>query len=589
MKKSYVKIFITLLVAVFITACGGRGGDAPADTGADTGNDATAAAEDTTAADDTAPAAGGGTRYTDLPAGYINRFGWEVPEEPIYLSILFAAGNHSPWESSIQGQQNHLQLLREEFNINITPHHIDGDGPEYLHLALASGNYPYDIITQLNRPLAGTFVEQNRTVELTQFFGGAPYIANILTPYLPILADDNGQLWFMPSSIGAIYELPDHSAHLRYDEWNAIGAPVIRTPEDYREALYAILEMFPLTPDGETRFAMSFPGFGPGLVNTFAGFWGHRSGFRIEDNGASWTHWSGTEDGRAMTRWVNQFHRDGTLDPDAFIHDFAEWREMFSRERIVGAIGGWWIGFHAGHEIWMNLDPDLPPDKRFFQLSFNAPGTPGTFLSPKSDIGGWNTIITDFASNPEEAMRFINFNASPLGIKLAGWGIPNGTPIGDTGRMGRAWELHDDGSWNICEVAREQLITETWNYNEADFFLVHPNVFSYLNRWADGVHHFWLNQMWYDENYWRQLMIENMDGTIFDATAMQVLWPTDEFRLIETAMNDAISMFWPLAVMADTDADFDAAWAALQNELEMAGIRRMEEIRSELYLANLGR
>jgi hypothetical protein len=517
-------------------------------------------------------------------------FGWEVPEKPLQLTVLFADGNHSPWESEIVGLENHLRHYREEFNVNLTPIFIDGDGPEYVNLALASGSYPYDVITGLNRSLTFTFIDQNRVVEMTPFLDTvAPVLRDNLANIMPIITDDEGKLWFFPNQIGAIMELPDHSAHLRYDEWVAIGSPEIRTPEDYREALYRVLEMFPNTPAGETRFAMSISGFSPGLVNTFAGFWGHKSGFLIENDGTSWTHWSGTEYGKDMTRWVNQFHRDGTLDPDAFVQDFAEWREIFSRERIVGAIGGWWIGFHAGHEIWMNIDPDLPPDKRFFQVSFNAPGTPGTFLSPKAGLSGTNTIITDFASNPEEVMTFINFQATQPGQMLAGWGLPNGTPIGDTGRSFQAWMLEPDGTWYIYEPAKQQLITETWNYNEAGFFQAHPTIFSNVDRWDDGVHNFWLNQMWYEENYWRQLMIENMDGTIFYAAPMQIIRPSDEFMLLETSINDAITMFWPLAVLANDDAEFNAAWTALQSAVEMAGIRRMEEIRIENYLRNSGR
>jgi hypothetical protein len=59
--------------------------------------------------------------------------------------------------------------------------------------------------------------------------------------------------------------------------------------------------------------------------------------------------------------------------------------------------------------------------------------------------------------------------------------------------------------------------------------------------------------------------------------------------LLETSINDAITMFWPLAVLANDDAEFNAAWTALQSAVEMAGIRRMEEIRIENYLRNSGR
>jgi len=122
-------------------------------------------------------------------------------------------------------------------------------------------------------------------------------------------------------------------------------------------------------------------------------------------------------------------------------------------------------------------------------------------LSPKNEIGATNTIITDWSSDPEGAMRFINFQATFPGISLGGWGLPNGTPIGDTGRTGRVWDLSDDGSWEIYPPARAALTSETWNFNEAGYFMAHPSVFVYVNRWPDGVHNFWPNQMWYEDNH----------------------------------------------------------------------------------------
>jgi len=589
MKKHYLRFLIAAILATaLLAACGTDGG--AADTGA---ADAGVAAGNGSAA----PAAEigdlGGAGYSRHQAGHVNLFGWTVPEEPIYLTILFAGGNHSEWESETVGRQNHVAHFMEEFNLHITPVHVAGDGPEYINLALASGNYPYDIIADLNRTQTAIFVEQNRAVELT------PYLDNIgsdlrdrIQHLMPMLTDNEGRLWSVPYFFGTQYEMPDRTAHIRYDEWGALGFPVFNTPEEYMEVLYRILEEFPLTPDGETRFAMSLPGFQDnviGLTETFAGFWGHQLGYMITDNGATWTHWSRTDEGRAMSRWMNQFHRDGTLDPDAFVHDFAEWREIFSRERIVGAIGGWWIGMHAGHEIWMSLDPNSPEEKRFLQVSFMADGAPGAFLSPKNEIGSTNTIITDFASNPDDAMRFLNFCATFSGIRLGGWGLPNGTPIGNTGRSWQAWNLFDDGTWEFYEPARQQLVTETWNFNEAGFFSAMPSVFIYVNRWPDGVHCFWPNQMWYEDNFWRGRMLPEIEGTMFDATAMQIVEFTDEIMLLDTAIVDAIRIHWPIVVTANNDAEFDQAWAALQNALEMAGIGRFEEIRAETYLRNTGR
>jgi len=101
MKKHYFGLLVTaILMTALLAACGTDG--VAADTGAATGGGA--AAGGGTAAE---IGALGGAGYSRHQAGHVNLFGWTVPEEPIYLTILFAGGNHSEWESETVGRQNH--------------------------------------------------------------------------------------------------------------------------------------------------------------------------------------------------------------------------------------------------------------------------------------------------------------------------------------------------------------------------------------------------------------------------------------------------------------------------------------------------
>ena len=56
-----------------------------------------------------------------------------------------------------------------------------------------------------------------------------------------LFLDDKEKLYYVPTMMGAITELPDRCAHIRYDEWKAIGSPEIKTPEDYYLSLIHIL------------------------------------------------------------------------------------------------------------------------------------------------------------------------------------------------------------------------------------------------------------------------------------------------------------------------------------------------------------
>ena len=315
---------------------------------------------------------------------------------------------------------------------------------------------------------------------------------------------------------------------------------------------------------------------------TYSGFWGLKNGYKVDDEG-NFTYWAFTDEGKEMTKFFNRFYQDKTLDPDAFANNFEQWKAKFSSERIVGAVGGWWISYNAGHEVWQSMDPNMPEDKRFVQISFKGENAEGAYLSGKNYLGSSCTIITDKAKNPEALMKFINFQATDLGKAISGWGIPNGRPIGDTGRTGKFWNIDENGNWEVDSEAKQQLVTETWSYDDEYYWQGVPWLFMNQSRWEDGEHNIWPNQMWYEENKWKSMMIENMAGTIFDASTYTLRVKSDEVKLAEQSVKDAWKMNWPIAVQANNDEEFEAAWTKLQDALTVAGIDKIEEAYSENY------
>ena len=154
------------------------------------------------------------------------------------------------------------------------------------------------------------------------------------------------------------------------------------------------------------------------------------------------------------------------------------------------------------------------------------------------------------------------------------------------------WELNDDGTWKFNDTAKQELIAEVWDYNEEGVFGGNTGIFkltSYQGRFDDGVHCLWANQMWYSENKWKGIMFENMDGTIFDGTALlyESLEMDEDVTFAKTAVADAWKQYYPLVIMADTDDAFEAAWADLQMAVESAGLETYAQYRTENYQHNL--
>lgn len=191
-------------------------------------------------------------------SGEVNRFGWEKPEETLEINVLDASGYYAPLEAQKAGEENSIKYLKDEFNVQINLEHVSGDGQEALNLALASDDYP-DVITYVPFTMIEKFVKMGKAVELTPYMDkvGAD-IKKSMGEHYSLFLDSDNKLFYVPTLMGAIEELPDRCAHIRYDEWKAIGSPEIKTPEDYYNALNAILEKFPKTEDGQDRYALSF-------------------------------------------------------------------------------------------------------------------------------------------------------------------------------------------------------------------------------------------------------------------------------------------------------------------------------------------
>lgn len=565
MKKSRVLAALqaAVLLVVLLSACSGASGDPTSQTSAS------------------------GTPTAAQATGKANIFGWEVPEKTLEITAFNASGNYAPTEEQKLGRENMERYVLENFNVKLTMETTDGDGNEALNLALASNSYP-EVIFWADYNMVLRLKEQNRAQDLT------PYMDTLVKDIrekcgdtYPLLLDDNGRLYYLPIEVGALMELPDYSAHIRYDEWLQIGSPVIETSDDYYNALKEILRVNPRTPNGETRYAMS-------LYNTqdypvaFGGYWGLKRGWKVGDDN-SFVNWAFTDEGKAMTRWFNRIYLDGLFDPDAFNNKFDDWKAKFSNEKLVGAIGGWWISYNAGHEVWATLDPELPENKRYVQVSFKASEADAAHITGKSKYGNGYTVITDKASDAEGILKFINFQATELGLALFNWGIPNGVPsYKDPDVKIKEWNIDENGNWAFDEEAKKLFISETWDYNEEA--VVGNNAYSFFStcdRWSDGEYCIWGNQMWYSENKWKTIMMENMKGTIYDATPLILREKDQNITLTEQAISDAWKQYWPVVVQSGSSAEFESNWKALQQAMLGAGLEGYTDLMEKNYRKNM--
>lgn len=511
-----------------------------------------------------------------------NQFGWEVPKEQIELTY-YSKRQRNPDKEEAYLEMMHNYLL-SEFNVNLNKIVYDTDPEERFNLMLATGDYPA-VMTRLSK------TDVLRLKELGIVVDMAPYIEEVgqnikkeLGDLYPRYVNESGEVLGLPYGWGLL-EIPDYSAHIRYDYYDEMGRPEFETPYEYYEVIKDMIAKYPENENGEKVYALSWNQSGDDIItgiNTIAGVWGLKAGYKEDDN-HNLTHWIHTDEGKEFTAFYNQVHRDGLFDPDAFTNKYDDWKEKFSTERIMGHIGPWWQSWNAGHEVWQKADENWVEEKRYIQVKVKDSDAEMAYLSPKDTTGWGYTVITDKAENPAEIVKLFDFMMTPTGTRLMAWGVPNDE--------GSNWNITDSGEWSYNDKAKSDVVNATYDYEahryygDNRYWLVHPQGKMSDHDSANA----WIDQCFNDEARWKKVLNENMAGTIYDNSAMfQITFlPNDPMTVTKQQVEDTILATWTKTVMSNTEEEFEANYEAMVKQLEKAGINDLETYMTEKYKENL--
>ena len=520
-------------------------------------------------------------------------FGWEVPEETLKVSVFYYSDNFSTGEEQDRGIADMQAYLKEYFNIDFEYTTTDGDAQEALNLALTSNDYP-DIIVNASTTLRQRFVDQGRAVDISEYMNAetSPNIMKRLGDMAGLYADSEGKYYYLPAAFSNLMDLPDYSAHLRLDELEAAGIDysTIKTPEDFFNAAMTIYNANPTTENGETRYSLGL--YNQGMPEYLSGYWGLERGWQINDDNTL-TYWTETDAGKKMAKFFNTWYLTGTMDPDSFTDKWDDLKTKSSQKREVALIGGWWIGLNSGSEVWKLTDENWTKDETYICIGFKDEDAENAYVTVKNDAGSNWTFITDKCENVAGVMKWLDFIMTDKGIALVNWGIPGDVEsYKNPGTYTEIWHLNDDGTWYFNEDAKQQLVSETWDYNEEGIYGANSGLFKslqYQGRFDDGIHCLWGNQMWYSENEWKNIMFTNMAGTIFDGTDLlfESVTMTEDVTFAKTAVEDAWKQYYPLVVCSATEEEFEQNWQNLQEAVRSAGLDTYVAYRTENYQNNL--
>ena len=513
-------------------------------------------------------------------------FDWEKPEETI--TITYYDGSELPEECAKKQELMHEFLLKY-FNIDLQRIVYENEIEERLGMMAASGEYP-DVIACMNPSQAADWYNLGRAIDMKDYLNEyAPNFINELGDLYPRFVAEDGSLYAMPN-IWGIMAIADYAPQIRYDWWvDDAGQEAFTTPQEYHDMLKKLVDAHPTNKDGEKTYALSFIK-GRRNYELVGAMWGLKQGWK-EDEGHNLTFFPGTEEGWEITKYLNQFNLEGLLDPDSFVMTMDEWVQKLAAQRYAGILDAWWPCVYT-QTYWPETVENYDPQTDLYvHLDVHIDSLEASTINPKNANGTYRTIVTDKCKHPEIVAKLINFEHTELGMKLLGWGLPEGYEGVEAGSETDyfGWRLTDtEPGWEYVQERIDEIVENS--FNSARFDYLGGNIhFTMDQRYrADGSNS-WYDQNFNDKIWWRGYMNSNMAPSCFDWSAfLAIVVPADEDISMQwEQIKDVVKSGFVEAVMAGTEEECRAKYDAMVEKVNALGMDEVNEWFSEQYKAKL--
>ena len=591
--KRILALLIALTLFVSLTACTSTPAPATATVVA-----TKAPAVESSAAATEAPSA----EPEVIPA---NEFGWVIPKETLTMTFYSdeteKAGNQA--DEDIYNKPMD-QFLLDKFNVRLTKMVFAQDMTEKLNLMLAASDYP-EVISGMPDAMAEIFISQGKALDLTPLLNEqGTVLKDGLDKYLNLMKSSDGKIYKLPKSWGNTTDTKGKDFSIRYDLWKKSGLPMYTNMEEFYTTVKAIVAANPKNAKGESVFAISCNDeSGAMLYNTPLLAYGFKQGFKVDDATGSFTHWMNTNEGLVIARYINRFVREGLMDPDFLNNKWEDWQAKVTNERVIAMIGNWWHVYVAGHEAWIPTEgAGYNPEKRFVNVGWTEPGAPGNTLLSDNYVRTTRNIITDKCTQPENIMKWWNWEATDIGRIVIAYGVPGPSNVWDL-KDGKAIftdnALFGSDINNMFHKPRSENGAYTYwvaapGYtsiaNNADK-VIDPRILpNGINIWG-----FMLDPKAIDISKLdpiRKLDLElnkyypikSWDATLF---ANIVFKPDDPITTTNQNINDALKGEWAKIITAKTEKDCISFFNEAQLKLNEMGLKDLEKYYADQYKINL--
>ncbi len=379
------------------------------------------------------------------------------------------------------------------------------------------------------------------------------------------------------------HESPFYHPDIRWDLYSQLGYPEVGTLEDYIDVLADMVELCPTSDTGGQTYGVSlFPDWDGDMVmfvKATAALYGYDEfGFGLYDTNTD-TYQDLFADNSQYLRclkFYNQLYQRGLLDPDSMTQTSADQTETYQ------AGGAFFVIFNWMGSGTYNTEEHLAAGKAMLPLVADDLSN----ITYGLNVNGGNRVWTIGAKTqyPELCMAIINWLATPEGRMTTEYG-PQGvcwdynadgqpylTDLGEACKADTKTELTDGFSGTYAD-GESKINNTTWTVDA-----VNPETdgetYNYKN-WTTRI----TDDVSAIEADWRNFTgfksyasyINNHGVSVAPGTAYTTGTKSDELATTWNQVAEAVKSYTWQAIYADTDDQFNALWAEMEDKVNAYG------------------
>lgn len=493
--------------------------------------------------------------------------------DPLTLTFFNIDGVSDPWTDPV------ALKITETTGVSLKTEYPARGSGDAIDLMLADGDYP-DLIYAKEK--------SNRLIEAGALIDLAPLIDEYGPNIKKLYGDDYDKMrWsaddpsiYMLSAACANQETyaTSGTAQLQWAVLKENDYAIPRTIDEYETMLKDYLAKYPLingqqaiglsicVTDWHWYITLSNPAAGIANGSPDDGQW------TIGEDGTA--HYANGSEGQAeFFRWLNRMYHEGVLDPEFAIQTHDDYLQKIASGRVLGLMDAEWD--YADSKKALLLAGQADRTYAGLPVTLNE-DVPCTVMQGQGIATAWGVGITTACKDPVRAIKFLDYLCSDEGQVLINWGIEgvNYTLDADGRRVRSAEEVARAES-DVNYTAETGVGFHTYPFPRYARGVLDNTGSSYqLQDKQSAIAEYNSEEQAACKAWGVELLCDIFpQADTFPPASHSAGWAVPIPTALSTEKDALDAIAWPGLVdcIICEEADFDAHWQKLQDDLDAAG------------------